>query len=178
MSAFTVFDVNQIASPIRIIHFETELSFAACCVESSRSYGGDGTAVDVCFEWFVVVFPPPTPTDAVYFVFQTGTIYRLSVGVDRYDIKNMLFVCFDISALWLVQIDTHVWRERRVGNWQSLDTGISARFEYLSRDIGTKHSRSILRGRKFQHEPGITIFIQGTVENIGSYWCEFCSRYA
>ena len=176
MSAFAVFYVNQIPSPIRIIHSEAELSLSAYCVESSCSYGADGAAVDVCFEWFVIVFPPPTPTDAVYFVFQPGTVHRFSVGTDCNDIKHMIFICFDISALRLVQVDTYVWRERRVGDRLSLDTGISTRLEYLSRDVGLKHARGIFRGRKFQHESGIATFVQCTTEYIGSYRGEFRSR--
>ena len=129
---FLIFHINQVASPVRIIYPEFEGCLSACSLYIATGYGSDGATVDVCSEWFVPVFPPPAPGDAVNLIFQIGAVHYLSFCIYGDNVEYMILVCLDVFSFRLVQINTHIrweWRER---NALRVNTGISSRFEYTA----------------------------------------------
>ena len=66
--AFLVLDVDQVASPVGIVHAEGEAGFSVLCFQISAGHGRDGAVVDVCAEGFFPVLPPPAPVYLIYLI--------------------------------------------------------------------------------------------------------------
>ena len=130
MSAFFVFHIDQITSPIGIIDAEFERSLSIVGLQTPAGYRSDGSSVYIGTERFFIVFPPPAPTDTVDFIFQIWTAHRLSFRIHCHNVKYMIFVRFYVFAFWLIQVNAHIRCERRERNALGIDTGISSRFEY------------------------------------------------
>ena len=136
MSAFCVFYIHQITSPIGIVDAESETALSVYGIQLSAGHRGIRTTVDISLKRFSGTFPPPTPTDAVNLIFKSRTIYRFSFRIYGDDVKYMILICLDIFTFRLIEVDAYVRIERRKRNTCCIDTGISARFEYPGSNIG------------------------------------------
>ena len=176
MATIFVFYIYEIASPRRIIDTEFKCCFSSAGLQFTTGYGGNGTIVDVSAERLVAVFPPPTPTDAVYLIFQVGTVHRLSLRINGHDIKDVVFIRFDIFSFRLIQIDSYVrykWGER---NALCIDAGVSSRFEYPGGEGRIQHTRCICCCRNFQRDSCFSFRIKYAIEHIRFNGCEIRSR--
>ena len=162
--AFLVLDVDQVASPVGIVHAEGEAGFPVLCFQISAGHGRDGTVVDVRAEGFFSVLPPPAPVYLIYLILQLGAVHRLPVGSQGDDVEAVCFVRFDALSFRLVQGDAHVGGEGGVGDALHVNAGVSARLEHAGGECGVQHTRRRGGLGKFQGEGRLAVCIQLAVE--------------
>ena len=151
MTAFTILDVDQITSPLRIIDPEADPRLAARSAQRARCHGRNRRVIQVRHERFVIMLPPPAPTDLVNLIFQAGTICRLTVRTERHNFELMVNIRLEETGLVLLsETDSHIRIERRERNRLRIDTRIPSRFKHPAGDVGTQHARCIF-GRRKRH---------------------------
>ena len=164
MSAFLILDIDEVAPPFGIVDAEGEAGFSRLGLQLTAGNRRDGAVVDVGAERFLAVLPPPAPIHLIYFILQLGAIRRFAVGRQRDDVEAMLRICLDAKIIRLIQGDTYVGGERRIGNTLHVDAGVSARFVDAGGEGGVQHTRRCGSLRKFPGEGSSSVGIQLSVE--------------
>ena len=108
MTAFTILDIDQITSPLRIIHPEADPRLATRSAQRTRCHGRDRRVIQVRRERFVIMLPPPAPTDLVNLIFQAGTICRSTVRTERHNFKSMVNIRLEEIGLVLLSETTEL----------------------------------------------------------------------